>query len=179
MSMIGIIDTMKHSPIRNYAGVPGLTSWLIGDGFERGKVRLFECERQHQEVVIPHSHRFNFSCQVLEGSVTNRVWTESKGDCGDLFCVSRLRYGEEPGKYDSKTTDRIAYFSFDDSIYEKGDSYSMSFNEVHSIYFSRGARVLFFEGPLESKESFILEPVVNGITVPTFKVEPWMFQRHY
>lgn len=30
---------------------------------------------------------------------------------------------------------------------------------------------------LESAESIVLEPVCYGQTVPTFRTEPWMFQR--
>lgn len=50
-------------------------------------------------------------------------------------------------------------------------------SEVHSIHFSRGAQVLFFEGPTVADTSIILEPNVDGETIPTFRVEPWMFKR--
>jgi hypothetical protein len=53
----------------------------------------------------------------------------------------------------------------------------MTADQVHSIFFSRGAIVLFFEGSKESDTSIILEPFVNNEIVPTFKVEPWMFKK--
>ena len=54
---------MKHSPVRNYA-IPGLTSSLIGSPSPNGTVRIFECSREHQEPIIPHSHRFSFQCHA-------------------------------------------------------------------------------------------------------------------
>ncbi|WLW40901.1 hypothetical protein GNAINCEL_00119 [Serratia phage KKP 3709] len=37
------IHAMKHSPVDNYAGIPGLTSWLVGAGISQnhGGMRLF------------------------------------------------------------------------------------------------------------------------------------------
>jgi hypothetical protein len=53
----------------------------------------------------------------------------------------------------------------------------MTADEIHSIFFGRDTSVLFFEGPNVSDTSIILEPVVDGETIPTFKVEPWAFKR--
>lgn len=167
---------MAHSPVKNYA-IPGLTSSLIGNPGPAGTMRLFQCERDHQETITPHSHRFDFQCWVLRGEVRNRIWTESyKGDPNaDLFLQSRLacsgmgRYGTSPIG--------IASWLYTDTVYEAGDCYAMKAHQIHSIFFSRGAIVLFFEGAKKVHESLILEPVVDGEVVPTFKVEPWMFKR--
>lgn len=59
--------------------------------------------------------------------------------------------------------------------YVHGDFYSMKASEIHSITFSRDALVLFFEGPEKATETLILEPFVDGQTVPTFQVQPWMY----
>jgi hypothetical protein len=168
---------MKHSSVKNYA-IPGLTSSLIGNPSPAGTVRLFECARDHQESITPHSHRFNFQCWVLRGSVRNRIWTESHypDPHADMFHSSYLEYNGEFGKYEKKDG-LVGRWRYEDALYKAGECYSMKHDEVHSIFFSRGAVVLFFEGPTESNTSIILEPYVNNETVPTFKVEQWMFKK--
>lgn len=169
------LDSMKHSPVSNY-GIPGLTSWLIGAAGPSGVVRLMECGRKHEEPIIPHSHRFDFHCQVLAGSVTNLLWTRCNPVEGDEYHSSELVYCGQMGKYKTEPSG-VARWSINRSHYETGDEYSMKADEVHSIFFSRGAVVLFFEGPTVSDRSIILEPFVDGEVIPTFKVEPWMFKR--
>jgi len=53
----------------------------------------------------------------------------------------------------------------------------MKSTQIHSINFAKGTEVLFFEGPTIMDTSVILEPYVDGETVPTFKTEPWMFKK--
>jgi hypothetical protein len=168
---------MKHSPVKNYV-IPGLTSSLIGNPSSAGTIRLFECSRDHQESITPHSHRFSFQCWVLRGSVRNRIWTELEypDTDGDQFCASSLEYSGEFGKYEKKD-EHLGRWRYEDALYRAGECYSMRSDEVHSIFFSRGAIILFFEGPTESNKSVILEPYVDGAVVPTFKVEPWMFKK--
>jgi hypothetical protein len=171
---------MKHSPLRNYAGIPGLTSWLITNPGPRGVIRLFENERDHQEVIVPHSHRYDFQCQVLQGTVVNRIWTPQGSGSKlwenyDPYLATSLIY-DGNNKYIRSTTD-TQYWSFVDEKYEKGERYEMKAEEVHSIRFTRNTKVLFFEGPARYNSSVILEPIANGLHIPTFKVEPWMFQK--
>ena len=168
---------MEHSPIKNYA-IPGLTSSLIGAPSAAGTIRMFRCEREHQEAITPHSHRFNFQCWVLRGSVRNRIWTKTynQNPAGDLFQRTKLIYEGDVGHYQTEACD-IGNWKYSDQEYSAGQCYSMRADEVHSIFFSRGALVLFFEGPTEANSSIILEPCVDGEVVPTFKVEPWMFKR--
>lgn len=169
--------SMAHSPVRNYA-IPGLTSWLIGEPSKHGTVRMFECSREHQEPITPHSHRFDFQCWVLAGSVRNRVWysTYPHDPAGDFYQQSRLHYEGGIGKYTVHPMGP-AKWCYSDRTYAEGQCYAMEAREIHSIYFARGTRVLFFEGPQESDTSVILEPWVDGETVPTLTVEPWMFKR--
>lgn len=176
---IQIIEKMKHSPLRNYAGVPGLTSWLIGEKGPQGCVRLFECSRNHDEAIIPHSHRFDFECFVLAGQVRNVIYKPAyfkNGPEVDAFWQSSLLYGGACGTY-TREGDQVVYAERESRTYKAGDKYGMAADEVHSIYFSKGARVLFFEGPQVSESSVILEPWCDGKAVPTFKVEPWMFRK--
>jgi hypothetical protein len=170
---VALLLKMRHSPVRNYV-VPGLTSWLIGAPSEHGCVRLFESEREHMEVVIPHSHRFDFQCWVLRGTVRNRVWNRSYGG-GDLFMVSTHTKGRM-GAYSVQEVGRDRY-DYVDTVYAQDEWYSMTHDEIHSIWFWRGARVLFFEGPQVVDYTKILEPIANNVRVQTFKVEPWMFER--
>lgn len=168
-----MLAAMKHSPVRNYV-VPGLTSWLVGGASPQGCVRLFESEREHLEPVIPHSHRFDFQCLVLAGWVRNRVWMRSYGD-GDWFVSSTHTKGRM-GAYEVKEGGRER-FTYQDITYVAGARYEMNHDDIHSIWFSRGAKVLFFEGPEVVDFTTILEPVANNERVPTFKVEDWMFRR--
>ena len=168
-----VLDSMAHSTISNYA-IPGLHSSLIGSGLA-GKVRMFTCDRNHQENITPHSHRFDFACHVLAGNVTNKVWFEDEN--GDEFMLSRLMYEGAPGDYE-RDGGRVGRFLHVVEFYRLGDWYSMRAEQIHSIEFSRGARVLFFEGPEKATSSVILEPYINGFCIPTLHTEPWMFQRN-
>jgi len=182
---IDLLKKIRHSPVRNYA-VPGLTSWLIGEPGPNGCVRMFESERAHVEPIIPHSHRFDFHCTVLAGQVTNRLWTArpladtgyALADGEDLYLKVPQKFVGAPHKYElhmhegKRVAARMAT-----TIYSQGKTYQMKAAEMHSIYFGRGAIVLFFEGPQVSDTSDILLPIANGEVVNTFKTEPWMFQR--
>jgi hypothetical protein len=169
-----MLKAMMHSPVRNYA-IPGLTSWLIGEPSPKGTMRLFECSRDHQEPITPHSHRFDFQCWVLQGSVRNRIWSASAFD-GDAYTHTNLVYAGECGKYE-KVRIGVGRFGFRDDHHGEDDWYAMTHDQIHSIYFAKGTQVLFFEGPTISDKSLILEPHVDGEDVPTFQVAPWMFKR--
>ena len=169
--LIQQLDQMKSSPIRNYV-IAGLDSFLISNG----KVRYFENSRQHQDSITPHSHRFDFSCIVLAGSVRNRVWSECRESEGDFFQSSTLKYAGEVGEH-SVTPEGRGFWKYKETIYDVGDCYSMDSSEVHSIIFSRGAKVLFFEGENKSNESVIIEPVVRGEVIRTYQKLEYMFKR--
>lgn len=168
---------MAHSPVSNYV-LPGLTSSLIGLPSPAGTMRLFQNSRDHQETLTPHSHRFDFMCWVLRGSVRNRLWTKSYASDRDAdeYRTTTLRYQGEIGKYASELGD-VHRWRHEDKQFTEGQCYSMRAHEVHSIFFSRRAIVLFFEGPSVSESSIVIEPVVNGETIPTLEVRPWMFRR--
>lgn len=169
---IAYLARIAHSPIRNYV-VPGVTSWLIGERGANGCVRMFTCDREHVEPVTPHSHRFGFHAVVLHGRVTQRLWRPISG--GDQYRSSTLDYRGSAGSY-VKEPNGIELWDFRDEFFGAGDSYSMTPDEVHSIYFGKGTCVLVFEGPTERSYSTILEPVVDGQVCETFRVEPWMFR---
>jgi len=111
---------------------------------------------------------------VLEGEVKNILWTPDE-DSGDEYEVTTIRYKGEPGEYEEVGTSDSKW-SFDASYFVKGEKYSMKAGEVHSIFFAKGTSVLFFEGPQINYKSIYLQPVVDGETIPTFKIEPWMFK---
>ncbi len=172
---IELLMQMAHSPLMNYA-VPGLTSSLIGAPSKEGAVRMFQSDRDQIEVITPHSHRFDFTCIVLSGRVRNLIWKQVSEGNGDEYQQSHLVYRDKPGSY-KKTPGSVDFWSYGERTYTAGDSYSMKADQVHSIYFSRGAQVLFFEGPAVSDTSIVLEPHVNGETIQTLEVKPWMFKK--
>lgn len=171
-----VICSMLRNPLRNYV-VPGLTSSLLG-GDGHGTVRLFEASREQYSDIVPHSHRFDFTCLVLEGYVVNRVWLPTSSTQADLYEAATLLYGGEPGKYRMKPHALgRSRWHYQDIRYNAGNWYTMDADEIHSITFSRNAVVLFFEGPTRVDSTTIIQPVVDGEVVKTFKVEDWMFQK--
>lgn len=177
-ALIEAVAEMQNSPVRNYIA-PGLTSWLIG-GNGHGKVRMFTSDRDTREWITPHSHRFNFTCLVLRGSVNNilfeRSWHATEGD---LYAVGILKAcGGGLGGYEYlPEAEGIKRWREIEHTYGAGDTYSMTASQIHTIRFSRDAAVLFFEGPELTDQSFVLEPYSDGRRVPTFATQPWMFER--
>lgn len=171
MNHIDLLQLMRTNTVRNYV-IPGLDSSLL----ENGKVRLFESSREHAEPITPHSHRFDFFCIVIQGQVTNVTWEPCEAHEGDEFQCSQLTYQGEIGQHDVSEVSR-GYWRPASVRYKQGEIYSMRHNEVHSIYFKRDTKVVFFEGPQLTDHSLIIEPVVNGELIPTFQTQPWMFQK--
>lgn len=171
-NLINILDEMKSDTIQNYI-IAGLESSLL----ENGKVRYFENSRDHQDSIAPHSHRYDFTCLVIAGYVKNLVWSKTCMKArGDLFESSVMELDTEglPGRYIKSPKGRD-WWIYSTTKYHAGQCYSMEADEVHSIQFSRGAKVLFFEGPQVSSTSLILEPVVDGNVIETGEVRDWMF----
>ncbi len=161
--------------IRNYV-LPGLTSYLLAESADGSKVRVLHSEIEQHEAVTPHSHRFDFECFVLRGSVTQTLWIEETEpwEDGDLYLRSTLSYGGAPGSYEVARESQPTRWRTSAATYAEGEEYGMRSFEVHSIRFGRGAAVLFREGPPLTQKSVILEPWCGGARIPTFRVEPWM-----
>ena len=172
---MAIINCMVNSKVTNYVW-PGMESSLLGgEGF--GTVRLFENTREQHTDITPHSHRYNFVCIVLRGQVTNKIWRERLDAVGDEYSQQDLVYNGEIGSHSRSTRSIVSNWGYTSSVYDAGDTYSMDYEQIHSIKFSRNALVLFLEGPSVTNTSQILQPVINDEVVPTFKVEPWMFKK--
>ena len=169
-----ILEQMKRSTVNNYV-IAGLSSSLIG-GEGKGCVRLFEQERFQQDFICPHSHRFDFTCMVLEGEVLNRTWKETTEPLGDFFEEKQLTFTGKMGVHDEQVIGRN-FYKYIDATYEKGEFYSMKHDEIHSIIFSKGAKVLFFEGENKADGSIVLNPVVDGKSIDLYKTEEWMFSK--
>ena len=169
------VKDLAHSPIHNYV-IPGLTSRLVGGvGTKKtGCVRLFSNRRVQTEMITPHSHRFDFTCLVIKGWVDNSIWV--RGLTGDPFESTGIYYGGEPGAYTQSIGGIDSWYPIT-TRFNEGETYSMTHDEVHSIQFSKGAEVLFFEGPEVYHTTMILQPVVDEVVLNTFRVEPWMFKK--
>lgn len=171
------IGPMRNNTLHNYI-VPGLTSHLIG-GAAHGLVRLFHAERETLEFITPHSHRFDFTCLVLNGNVANTIF--SVGTVHDELWV-QSEINQVCGKdglndYVHKRETEPTFWRSETKQWHMGDTYSMKHTEIHSIKFSRNAKVLFFEGPQITTTSHMIEPWSNGKVIPTFRTEPWMFEK--
>ena len=172
--LIDILQNMQNSIVQNYV-IAGLRSSLVGGG-NFGRVRLFEASRFQQDSISPHSHRFDFACMVLRGTVINRIWHECNEQQGDFFEESVLVYQGEIGHHSKRVYGRN-FYGHTLHLYSEGQCYSMSHNQIHSIEFSRDAIVLFFEGPQLSSQSVVLEPVVDGKVIPTYERRDYMFRK--
>ena len=170
-----LLGAMSHSHVRNYVW-PGLTSSLVG-GDGHGSIRLFQNTREQHAEITPHSHRFDFMCQVLRGCVTQTIWHEVKAgvDDGEPYALTSLIYQGKPGAHQRSTARIISNWKYSSCIYTTHQWYSMTSQQIHTIKFSHDAIVLFFEGPTVAGRSAILEPWIDGEVIPTYKVEPWMF----
>jgi hypothetical protein len=176
-AILAAVQPMKHNRLSNYIA-PGLTSHLVG-GAEFGKVRLFTAERTTLEFITPHSHRFDFTCLVLAGSVHNTLFKRGSDSC-ETWCLSTINQvcgtsGLLSYVHERDTEPSFWYASVDH--WQTGDTYGMKHDQIHSIKFERGSQVLFFEGPQLQTTSHMLEPWENGKPIPTFRTEPWMFER--
>lgn len=174
--VISQLASMRHAPLHNYI-VPGLTSWLIMDRGNHGKIRMFENTREQHHFITPHSHRFNFSCCVIRGVVMNTLWhCASDKSKGDPYMVTSSKYLGTPGQYENTQKHAANYYT-ETAIHKEGDWYAMKFNEIHSIKFSKGALVLFIESQAMTDISYTLEPFVDGEYLQTMHTEPWMFKK--
>lgn len=173
---------MAHSPIRNYI-VPGLTSWMIGGKAPDGScMRMFEMTREQMEFITPHSHRFDFQATVLRGQVENKIWMQTRYDdeaAVGSYHIHDMDYDGTVGRYtDPKPREfGVKLYRTETTTYETGESYSMLAHQIHSIRFRHNTVVLMFEAANRLTKTQILLPVVERNIIPTFKVEPWMFQR--
>ena len=138
---------------------------------------MFSMSRVHGETIIPHSHRFDFRCLVIQGAVRNRVWARSKrANPHGMYTLSDVTYEGELGKHKKTPVGTFGY-DYTEMTYITGQEYSMEAEEFHSIYFGQDTEVLFFEGVNRLNQSQVLEPFVHGETIPLFKTEPWMFSK--
>lgn len=169
--LIRLLEFMKTQTLKNYV-IAGLDSSLI----QNGCVRYFENSRDHQDFITPHSHRFDFACIVLEGTVANSIWEPTTEEEGDFFQTSFIHYDGKIGDYD-RAPDGRNWYKAKTNLYRAGDIYSMTTEQIHSIKFGRGAKVLFFEGPSILDCSLIIEPVVDGEVIKTLETKDYMFKK--
>lgn len=165
--------------LENYV-LPGLTSTLL----PKGRLRMFTSSRYTEEFINPHSHRFDFACLVLRGQVWNTIYKPvpsltPAANPWAVWEVSPVNGGL--GEYSRQLFSNYSFYETQTSCHLAGQVYSMLDRDIHSIRFSRDAAVLFIEGPERKSYSHVLEPL-NGFpdkvdTIPTFKTQPWMFQK--
>jgi len=173
--VVAQLVSMRHSPIHNYI-VPGLTSWMIVDS-EVSKVRMFEMNRHQHMSITPHSHRFGFSCFVIEGFVENTLYScldKYAEKNGDEYALIKQTYEGTQGLYKLEYIRKGSYTQ-STTTFREGDWYTMTANEIHSIKFRKGAKVLFFEGKSERDFSMALEPIAHGHHIKTLETKEWMF----
>lgn len=176
--ILSVLSGMLNNRLDNYI-VAGLSSQLVGGG-DYGKVRLFHADRDTRDAITPHSHRFDFACLVLRGVSINTLYQETKERCDVPWCKSTVDQvcGLDGLRQYTHTRDNEpTYWRTATTRYVAGDVYYMRSQEIHSIQFARDSAVIFFEGPQVTPTGVMIEPWINGKCVPTFKTEPWMFEK--
>lgn len=174
-NLMNILDGISSNKIHNYI-VPGITSSLVG--VDRGRVRMFDNNRHQMQNIIPHSHRFDLSCLVVSGRVVNTLWRPSVD--GDLMIEIEQHYLGDPGGYKISVKPSLVPTPYEPTeyVYNSGDWYHMKHDEIHSINFSRGAKVLIFEGEELTKDVKALAPRIMDFDVNEYmKVPGWMFRK--
>jgi hypothetical protein len=175
-NLSAIVETMLNNRLRNYI-VPGLDSSLVGGG-EHGKVRMFEASRNTRDSITPHNHRFDFGCIVLAGEVQNTLYIpDSEGSAWCRSTIDQVCGADGVRDFVHTREDQPRRYSQSCAVYSAGQTYTMGSEEIHSIVFSRGAQVLFLEGPSKTTRSVMIEPWIDGRCIPTFEVKEWMFQQ--
>jgi len=172
---------LESDVLRNYV-IPGLKSSL----FEDMTVRMFEQEIVQLREISPHNHRFNFASLVLSGTVHNTIWEEVNNEEAQEtdpkyvheMSMSELTYLDNPGDYSKALLYGLTYWKTKTYEYQTGDWYFMTTQDYHTITFDKGTKVMVFQSPDISRQSYILEPVLpNGDTVPLSTIDRWMFQK--
>jgi hypothetical protein len=171
--IIPFIESMvAEDMLLNYA-IPGLSSTLLTNC----KPRLFEQNIATDHTIAPHSHRYDHIGIVLEGCVVQTYWTEVTDQLGVEFAIVRADYTGKPGEYECYPV-RIAQFTSRDKTFSAGDIYAIGSEEIHSVVFRKGTKVLLLEGPQKAYFSYLLDPIcqVTGEVIPVSKTAPWMFK---
>jgi hypothetical protein len=100
MELLKFLPAMKHSPVKNYGGIPGLTSLVDRHARRTRSGAPHGIDAGTPGADHPHSHRFDFHCIVLSGTVRNRIWKPAANEAsGDIFRISELKYAGDIGRY--------------------------------------------------------------------------------
>ena len=165
------IKPLLKSKIPNYV-LPGLESYLV-DGHP--ECRVFHATRVAFSAPIPHSHRSDLRCLVLKGCAVHHVFTPDEK--GDLYSTRKMRYNGRPGNYqDDIIVEYAAPLGSKTDAYLEGDSYSLTYDQIHTVTFSRDSYILIEEGEHKTEWTQYLLPVVDGRVIGEMTVEPWMFK---
>jgi hypothetical protein len=176
---------MRGSSIGNYI-CPGMRSTMLAERPDGACVRMFEAERDTREFPItPHSHGYDFAALVLEGSVINTMYyrEDTEGFIADkkstaLYAIGYLRGRLGQYEVERPPAENGSLYFVDDTPYEAGETYDMTWNQIHSITFGAGSKVLMFCGPRVEDTTTFLEPWVLGWgRVPLFETKAWMYQK--
>ena len=173
VDLVSKILRMESSrTLRDYI-VPGLYSYLLEEYPDGGKLRMFHMTRHQELYIVPHNHRFDFKCCVLEGRVTNYLYVRS------VVASPKKKYamfGYEPSDRTlcMQRPKKFPYYDIEKTDYTAGQTYEMAAEQFHSIWFQKGTKVLFHEGPQIRSGNEVLVPHASGVVCNTFMSHDWM-----
>jgi hypothetical protein len=170
LTMVDLLGTGKV--INNYI-IPGLRSTLLVDRTTSGgRVRRFDMLREQEYFIVPHDHRYNFDCFVLDGGVTHYTYDLEKAQKENATHVI-VPYDHADHAIDTEQPTWVKAYMCTES-FRAGDRYSLSHADFHSVRFSSGASVLFIEGAQQKPGSSCLLPYSDGRICNTFLWDDWM-----
>ena len=167
MDTVMDISNYSVNEIQHYV-IPYLTSHKVQSA------EILHMEHYQHGLVAPHSHRRDLLFVVLEGVVHNELYISD--DSGPEYLVRKIKYEGHPGKYSSDNEEVRGRFRSVRYSFNAGDRFRMLANEIHSIYFNKGAKLLRVSGPELIATSLQLIPVTDkAVRVDIAAVQPWMF----
>lgn len=174
------INSLSISTIENYV-VPGLYSFLLTEKNEDvGCIRAF-MQTLHQEYfVTPHSHRYNHEIIMIKGECQQILYEETSirsDDYSQFYRKSTIEYLNSPGKYRHSLGGHLGQYVRRNKRLEEGQRFRLNSDEIHSIFFNKGAIALIKEGPDIDCMSYILQPIAKDELINTFQVNEWAFRK--
>lgn len=173
-----VASLIRSAPSRavllNYI-VPGLKSTLLATLPAGGVLRVFEMTREQESEIVPHNHRYDFQCYVLEGFVQHTVYHISDDEPKHRATHAIVPYSRLTHELDRDVATHVRARA-ETKMYEAGSTYGLNSAEFHRVRFSYGAKVLFHEGNSLTETSSVLVPYCNGEICDSYVWRDWMMK---
>lgn len=171
-----LVDLLgKGRVLENYV-LAGLRSTLLGETAAGGKLQLFEMLRVQEADIVPHDHRYDFQCFVLDGEVEHLCYELERVYHPPQAAWAVCEYDPDIHSVNDETPRAYTRGTVVKKTHGAGSWYGLKHDQFHAVRFSAGARVLFIEGPEVQPFSHVLLPYQDGRVCNTFVWRTWMMR---